>query len=546
MNTDKIEQQLNYIQRKLNERTAISNLSNYANIADKLQHGNMSIEIDSVNKVISFGNGANKVWFNVNSKTLNNIKSIVFNDSHIDGIITSDKIDEANENPENYANHAISADVFIDYTTEAGNKFAAKEHKHKTNEIYKLNDNEEEETLDDLLDGKADINHNHDLTYAALSHTHAINDISNLQTTLDGKASSTHNHDSSYAALNHNHSINDINNLQTTLDGKASSSHNHNTTYAPIVHTHLTTDISQQYEEEETIEENGETVINTITKFKPLDTILSSKSDTTHNHDTIYTKLANIVSQIHSISEQIDSIKIPNVAAIINYCQDFLTAAGIQSNTQLQELIKGKSAFEVWKEQQPAKPEGEPDYTISDFITSLVGQTGPKGPKGDKGDKGDTGLSAFEVWCASNNYDPTTKTFDDFIKDITGEPGQPGQDAKKSWWEYLTSYGLTGVSAAATIASITSVQGELAALQSQIAVIEGQLLAMVGQDSAEALSDAISDVADTSLSLGESASNVFQSIANVFRNLAGNFQTARQGADAAINTIRSSLVAVPI
>ena len=77
MNIDNIEQKLNYIQRKLNERTAISNLSNFANIADKIQHGNISIEIDSVNKMICFGNGNNKLWFNVSSKTLNNITSII-------------------------------------------------------------------------------------------------------------------------------------------------------------------------------------------------------------------------------------------------------------------------------------------------------------------------------------------------------------------------------------------------------------------------------------------------------------------------------------
>ena len=48
------------------------------------------------------------------------------------------------------------------------------------------------------------------------AHTHAISDVTNLQTTLDGKASSSHTH-----------AISDVTNLQTTLDGKASSSHTH-------------------------------------------------------------------------------------------------------------------------------------------------------------------------------------------------------------------------------------------------------------------------------------------------------------------------------
>lgn len=51
---------------------------------------------------------------------------------------------------------------------------------------------------------------------AAVSHSHAISDVTNLQTSLDGKASSSHSH-----------AISDVTNLQTTLDGKASSSHSH-------------------------------------------------------------------------------------------------------------------------------------------------------------------------------------------------------------------------------------------------------------------------------------------------------------------------------
>lgn len=52
----------------------------------------------------------------------------------------------------------------------------------------------------------------------------------------------------------------------------------------------------------------------------------------------------------------------------------------------------GKSAFEIWKEQ-----EGNADKTETDFLNSLKGEkgdkgdTGEQGPKGDKGEKGDTG-----------------------------------------------------------------------------------------------------------------------------------------------------------
>lgn len=39
------------------------------------------------------------------------------------------------------------------------------------------------------------VGHNHNGTYAPVSHSHAISDVTNLQTTLNGKASSTHTHD---------------------------------------------------------------------------------------------------------------------------------------------------------------------------------------------------------------------------------------------------------------------------------------------------------------------------------------------------------------
>lgn len=51
------------------------------------------------------------------------------------------------------------------------------------------------------------------------SHTHAISDVTNLQTALNGKAASVHSH-----------VISDVTNLQTALDGKAASVHTHDAT----------------------------------------------------------------------------------------------------------------------------------------------------------------------------------------------------------------------------------------------------------------------------------------------------------------------------
>lgn len=56
--------------------------------------------------------------------------------------------------------------------------------------------------LQAALDGKSASSHNHDTTYAVISHTHAIANVTGLQTALDGKAASSHNHDGSYAAAN--------------------------------------------------------------------------------------------------------------------------------------------------------------------------------------------------------------------------------------------------------------------------------------------------------------------------------------------------------
>ena len=43
--------------------------------------------------------------------------------------------------------------------------------------------------------------------------------------------------------------------LKSELSSKADVNHNHNSSYSAINHTHLTSEISQQYEEEETMNE---------------------------------------------------------------------------------------------------------------------------------------------------------------------------------------------------------------------------------------------------------------------------------------------------
>ena len=70
------------------------------------------------------------------------------------------------------------------------------------------------ESVNELTDAYAvlsDLNNK-----ANKTHTHAISDITNLETSLNGKANSSHTH-----------AISDITNLQSTLNGKANASHTH-------------------------------------------------------------------------------------------------------------------------------------------------------------------------------------------------------------------------------------------------------------------------------------------------------------------------------
>jgi hypothetical protein len=92
--------------------------------------------------------------------------------------------------------------------------------------------------LQSALDGKSDVTHNHDTDYADIAHNHDT-DYAALSHNHDSDyASASHNHDTDYAALNHTHTIADVTGLQTALDGKASSTHNHDADYSAINHNH--------------------------------------------------------------------------------------------------------------------------------------------------------------------------------------------------------------------------------------------------------------------------------------------------------------------
>lgn len=73
---------------------------------------------------------------------------------------------------------------------------------------------------------------------ASSTHTHAISDVTGLQTALDGKSATGHGHSISdvtglqasldgKSAAGHGHAISEISGLQATIDGKAATSHTH-------------------------------------------------------------------------------------------------------------------------------------------------------------------------------------------------------------------------------------------------------------------------------------------------------------------------------
>ena len=75
-------------------------------------------------------------------------------------------------------------------------------------------------------------------TKAPITHGHSVADVAGLQVALNGKADINHNHDTLYAPVGHNHDaqyaptahqhfISDVTNLQTQLNSKAPLSHSH-------------------------------------------------------------------------------------------------------------------------------------------------------------------------------------------------------------------------------------------------------------------------------------------------------------------------------
>lgn len=146
--------------------------------------------------------------------------------------------------------------------------------------------------------------------YAGASHSHAIADVTGLQTALDGKAASTHDH-----------TISQVTNLQTTLDGKANTNHSHiinDTTglqtalngKSDVGHTHLAVDISDLASE------------------------LSGKSDVGHGH---------AISDVTGLQTALDDKAAASALSSKQNSDSFLTAISGLSGTASQVLRRNAS-----------------------------------------------------------------------------------------------------------------------------------------------------------------------------------------------------------
>ena len=93
-------------------------------------------------------------------------------------------------------------------------------------------------------------------SFTPSAHSHAIADVTGLQTALDGKQAA-----GSYAAAAHSHIVSDVTGLQTALDGKAATSHGH-----------------------------------AIADVTGLQTALDGKSATSHTHSNATTSVAGFMS----------------------------------------------------------------------------------------------------------------------------------------------------------------------------------------------------------------------------------------------------------
>ena len=94
----------------------------------------------------------------------------------------------------------------------------------------------------------------------------------------------------------------------------------------------------------------------------------------------------------------------------------------------------GKSAYEIWKEQNPTLA----DTSETAFLKSLKGEQGAAGAQGEKGENG---KSAYEIWKSLDTAKRADKTEQDFIDSLKGEADTTFTRTEESDGTMLTAKG---------------------------------------------------------------------------------------------------------
>ena len=145
--------------------------------------------------------------------------------------------------------------------------------------------------LTDVIDDKAEADHNHNGVYATESHTHtgfaSQSDLELLEDVVDTKANATHTH-SEYAPLSHTHdnyaTVTALDTLESEVDGKSDTNHTHSN-YAPLSHTHNEyASTNHDHDEDYAAINHTHTDYATTSALNEVSTAVSGKANASHTH----------------------------------------------------------------------------------------------------------------------------------------------------------------------------------------------------------------------------------------------------------------------
>ena len=226
-----------------------------------------------------------------------------------------DKVDFRSPNRPQHSTDGATAHPLA-YKSEVDAK-APTSHTHAIANVTDLQT--ELDALQTGIDGKAPTSHTHTIANvtdlqteldgkAPTSHTHTIANVTDLQTELDGKASTSHTHTianvtdlqaelDGKAATAHTHTIANVTDLQAELDGKAATAHTHSN-YAPLA---------------------GAAFTGAVTSTGDITAFLGGRSAAQQQIDayigntgtTAYEAVAKLVEVVQDLQAQIDALKTP-------------------------------------------------------------------------------------------------------------------------------------------------------------------------------------------------------------------------------------------